>query len=265
MEGKYGLSFVTQDSYKNSFDYLEHLLDVSETFSNENENIPSMRLINAAREFNLQTARARRTAPRCINLNQCGSGCPNGSKNSMSKSLIPYGIQNCGRLLELKKALRFNTNEGRAISLICDSHGENIEIFANNFVFSCGTFQTPWLLNQSGILKGISAPVGFHLNTKVLVKFHEDVNAQNATIFSDQIQEFMREGILFMTTNFQPEYIAMFIANKGANLLNEVSNDFSKFALYTIQIHPQNFGKLFFLGKQILPYYYFGHSDFMRI
>lgn len=260
-----GLSFINTEKFEEVFEYLENLLCVRDSPSDEKYDLPSKKISASARQLGWRTVRARRIAPRCIKLNQCGSGCPNLSKNSIAQTLIPQGISHGGNFLEDTKGLKLNTHRNKVISLSAEIQGESMNIEANNFVVSGGAIQTPLLLHRSGLIKGRSTQLGFHLNSKILVKFDEDINAEKATIFTDQVQEFMRDGILIMSTNYQPEYVGMFLANKGECLIDEVASNYSRYALFTIQIHPEIYGKLTFFADSVHPTFHLEAVDFHKI
>ena len=92
----YGLDNLNQENMQSAFIYLEEMLNVKDVDLDLNYNLPSQKLYEGANKLGWKTVPARRLAPRCIRLNECGSGCPNNSKNSMSQSLIPIGEKNGG-------------------------------------------------------------------------------------------------------------------------------------------------------------------------
>jgi len=257
----YSLYNLNQENMEKAFDYLEELLNVKEVDLNLNYNLPSQKLYEGANKLGWKTVPARRLAPRCIRLNQCGSGCPNHSKNSMSASLIPLGEKNGGQIRSNTKAIKINCSKGSVNYVLASTPTGFIKIYCKNLILSGGSLQSPLLLKNSKIINRNNVQIGFHLNSKILVKFPTKVDAEKATIFSYQIQEFMPEGILIMASNYKPEYVGMFLANKGKSLIHDVIQNFSNYAIYTIQIRPETYGKLFFAKNKVFPNFNLSHKD----
>jgi choline dehydrogenase-like flavoprotein len=249
----YGLDNLNQENMQSAFIYLEEMLDVRDVDLDLNYNLPSQKLYEGANKLGWKTVPARRLAPRCIRLNECGSGCPNNSKNSMSQSLIPIGEKNGGQIRSNTKALKIYSSRGYVSHVIASTPTGLLKIYCKNLILSGGPLQSPLLLKNSNLINRKRLQIGFHLNTKILVKFPEKVDAEKATIFTYQIQEFMPEGILIMASNYKPEYVGMFLANKGRELFDDVIQNFSSYAIYTIQIRPESYGKLFFTKNYVFP------------
>jgi choline dehydrogenase-like flavoprotein len=249
----YNLENLNLENMDRAFNYLEELLNVQDVNLDLNYNLPSQKLFEGATRLGWKTVPARRLAPRCIRLNECGSGCPNHSKNSMSQSLIPIGERNGGQVRSNTKAIKIHCSKGSVNFVIASTPTGFFKIYCKNLVLSGGPLQSPLLLRNSSLISRQNVQIGFHLNTKILVKFPTKVDAEKATIFSHQIQEFLPEGILIMASNFKPEYVGIFLANKEETLIHDVIKNFSNYAIYTIQIRPKSYGKLFFTKKNIYP------------
>ena len=247
---------------KSHFSRFSNLLQVAPVVTKANSDLPSKLLQDSAEKQGLAVGKSMRVVPDCQKLNQCGSGCPKSLKNSMSRTLIPRGVSQGGRYKCQVRALRINAYAGIARSLQVKFGNSIIEIPFKRLFLSCGPTQTPLLLHRSKLSRNAGKIVNFHLNLKFLVKFKEIVDAKNGTIFSHQVQEYLNEGILLMSSNFQPEYLGIILANLSKNQTQDILKNSNKYAIFTLQLNPRDSGQLRFFGDRTIPSYKFSNEGF---
>ena len=80
------------------------------------------------------------------------------------------------------------------------------KIRCNNLVLACGATQTP-LLNKS-FGRNISDAKQNHLNLRLGAKFKENIYPDKGTIFTTQIQEYLDDGVIFMSSNINKSLFA---------------------------------------------------------
>jgi hypothetical protein len=108
--------------------------------------------------------------------------------------------------------------------------------------------------------------IQFHANAKIVAKFSFDINAENGTIFTDQLQEFMSDGFLFMPTNLNSSYLAMASSSINSETYRDLVQNIDKVGMYTAQyrvtgklVDVQVFRRLFML------FTYLTKSDIRKI
>lgn len=245
------------------FEYYEDVLGMSNSQSNfdAKQNIVSKKIKEACHKLDWKVESARRIAPRCIGLNYCATGCPNNSKNSMSLTLIPWAKSLGGQVLTNFKVTKFEyTNRlVTGVTGINYSLGRIETIKCKNLILSAGAIGTPEILHRSSNKLFSRNQIGFHINTKIVCEYPEKVYSNNGTIFTEQVQEFLEDGFVFMTSNFQPEYLALNLGSLEKEEAERVFNCIDNMAIVTVQIKPISYGiqlhhfnsssKLFFLQK----------------
>ena len=249
-----GIRDFSDETLDEHFTYLEKLLHVTdETYKNASENVDSQVLANAASKKGWKCVPARRAVKNCIRQNRCGSGCISGAKQSMSLTLIPRGIQKGGRVLANLELIEIKYVENSAKSAMCkDSRTGEIIMIEYGKIFLCaGATQTPKILKRSSLISSRQR-IGFHINTKILAKFPFEINASKGTIFTEQVQEFMDKGLLFMATNFRPEYLAISHGHKNPKEFMQLLNSFKFLGLFTLQVRPLDYGIIWTNGRKNL-------------
>ena len=118
-----------------------------------------------------------------------------------------------------------------------------VRIRCNHLVLGAGAIQSPHLLRRSGLLKN-NPDFQFHLNLKFVVDFAEPVGAGNGTIFTTQVQEFQRQGILMMAANIQPAYAALPFAGRPGRDLEPLLQRYEHLAICTTMIRPEGRGSI---------------------
>ena len=119
-----------------------------------------------------------------------------------------------------------------------------IIIKPKNVFLAAGAINTPLLLRQNRISKTAGNNLQFHINLKVYAKFPDTVNAEKGTIFTRQIQEFEKEGLLIMGTNYSPPYLATALAHLNNTQFNNLFGMYENSAVYTPMIKPAGNAKI---------------------
>jgi choline dehydrogenase-like flavoprotein len=240
------LNLKSLEGLDKHFDFLEKTLGMSDLHpqTNESLNIVSQKLKIACDHLGWKVEPARRIAPRCLGLNYCVTGCPNRSKSSMSQTFIPRGRKLGGHVRTNFRVLRFEHKNELVTEIVgVNKKTKKVErIRCNNLILSGGALATPEILHRSSNIKVSKNRVGFHLNTKIVCEYPETVFASKGTIFTEQVQEFLDERFVFMTSNFQPEYLALSLALLDKKESERVLANIDHMAIITVQVRPFNYG-----------------------
>jgi choline dehydrogenase-like flavoprotein len=116
-------------------------------------------------------------------------GCPQGTRQSMSRTYIPRARQAGARLLPETRALKLERSSG-GWTVHTVSRGAPVEIRADH-VFVCGgAVQTPLLLRRSGITRNVGNSLAIHPTVKAVAFFKEEVNHEALGVAVHQVKGF---------------------------------------------------------------------------
>ena len=255
------------DDIDREFERIQRDLNVHPTTNIPGFDRASDLLHDGAQELGWSSVAAQRAVKNCQRINQCGAGCPTGAKQAMSQTYIPRGIAQGGRILTNTKAIRLIASGRNSIeSVECIQPGtkKRIRIYARDFFLAAGTMHSPALL--STLSRGFqSFPFGLHLNAKIVAEFPQEINGENATIFSQQVQTFMDEGIIMMATNFGPEFLSLTTSTADPATIRHLSERFNHLGLYTVQTRPQGQGRLLGASGKLIPTFQLNKPDSHQI
>jgi choline dehydrogenase-like flavoprotein len=228
------------------FEYYEKLLGMSNSQDNfqTEQNLVSKKIKEACNKLDWKVEPAKRIAPRCIGLNYCATGCPNSSKSSMSLTLIPRAKSLGGEVRTDFRVSKFeySNNLITGVTGFDRNSGRMETIGCKNLVLSAGALGTPEILHRSSNKLFSKNQIGFHINTKIVCEYPEKVYSNRGTIFTEQVQEFLDDGFIFMTSNFQPEYLALNLGSLGREEAERVFDCIDNMAIVTVQIKPNRYG-----------------------
>ncbi len=237
---KRGIEFACKNKLKSLFEELERELRVEDEIPTPGYDLDSQILLYACNQKNWKVVSARRMAPGCEKSNLCPIGCPTGAKQTMSTTFIPKGVQNGGVVLTGWRAVRISPQTREVKVHFENEEKESLVLAAPQVVVSCGAIESRRLLQQSGLLKQRIGRIGFHVNTKVIVEFPEKINSQNGTIFNYQLQEFIQDGFLMMSSNFNPAFFTMAANTLNVNDYQEYRRKLDQLAIFTLQFNPKS-------------------------
>jgi choline dehydrogenase-like flavoprotein len=228
------------------FEYYEKILGMTNLQSNfrAEQNLVSKKLKEACNRLDWKVEPARRIAPSCIGLNYCATGCPNNSKSSMSLTLIPRAKSLGGEIRTNFRVSKFEyrNNLVTGVTGYDDKSGRVETIGCKNLILSAGALGTPEIVHRSSNKLFSKNQIGFHINTKIVCEYPDKVYSNQGTIFTEQVQEFLEDGFIFMTSNFQPEYLALNLGSLGREEAERVFDCIDNMAIVTVQIKPNGYG-----------------------
>lgn len=261
-----GYDFAGSQKWIAIFEELERELNVTTEVGRDGFDLDSKLLLRVANSKNWKMVPAVRMVKLCQKSNLCASGCPSGAKQSMSSTFIKRGIDDGGKLLSGWKANSISVR-GQEITVdLINELGEQKKIRTKYLTLSCGAIESRRLLVKSGLIREPFGHIQFHANAKIVAKFSFDINAKNGTIFTDQLQEFMSDGFLFMPTNLNSSYLAMASSSINSETYRDLVQNIDKVGMYTAQyrvtgklVDVQVFRRLFLL------FTYLTKSDIRKI
>jgi choline dehydrogenase-like flavoprotein len=144
---------VTMKALEPHFDALERDLNVHPVLGEVlGEN--NRRFLETARKSQIHATRMRRYERGCKGSGQCLTGCPNGAKQGMNVSYVPWTLATGrARIFTSCRVERVDVRGGRAVGVTAKGvGGRSVVLRAKRGVFvAASTVQTPNLLRRSGL------------------------------------------------------------------------------------------------------------------
>jgi choline dehydrogenase-like flavoprotein len=265
----FGLRGYGQSDLEKHFRTVEKDMHVVKEALEENENLDSLKLQKASEQLGWKYVMVPRAVKNCENLNLCPTGCMSGAKQSALQTYIPQAIKNGSRIFSRCRAVKIVHSGGKAkkvVAKITGNGSRHIEISFDHLVLAGGAVQTPHLLRRSGISSLSGRDLQFHMNLKVVARFKDRVNAEQGTIFTVQVQEFEREGILITASNMKPHYLAMALSHYGNDVINSALDHYENMGIFAVMIRPRSIAHIISnFGDQPVVFYRFHPDDFSKI
>lgn len=201
-----------------------------------------------------------RAAHDCASSNTCASGCKRGSKQGMTRGVLPAAQAAGVKVLSRCHVVRILTQRGRATGVLArlsqpDGSAEHVRIDADAIVVCAGPSQTPALLQRSGFSRRIGATLMIHPMLKVVARFPEVINAHKSVLPLLQIKEFWPD-ISFGGGFFTPGHAAMMLSENWLTARDEL-DALPHLAGYYIAVRGNGVGKVrtnFFTGEPLCTY-----------
>jgi len=231
-----GSVYASPDWTKTESRLLEELGVSDSHISYQNGNVASKILVDAAKNAQMEAVKVPRATSGCINANRCGSGCLNEAKNSVDKVFLNENEN----LSILKQSSVFKIKRsGSNWSVHYKQSETNKIVQSKSVIISAGATESANLLRKSKLSKAAGKNFKFHLNYKLIAKFNDNIYPENGTILTDQIQQFMDDGILMMSSNFTLPYLASSLAHLSPDKFNKFMRQSEKTAIFTVMVRPE--------------------------
>ena len=154
-----------------------------------------------------------RAAPGCRGTNACAQGCPTGSKQGMSASVLPAAEAAGARIMTDTRALQLLKNRDRIVGVVARraraEGGSDLVRLEADHVFVCaGPTETPALLLRSGVKYHVGNSLRIHPYLKIAARFDETIDAHASVMPLLQVKEFWPD-LSFGGAFFTPGQLAM--------------------------------------------------------
>ena len=265
----YGLTGYSQNDLEKYFKTVEKDLHVVRHDIEKTKNLDSLKLLKASEQLGWKCEMATRAVNNCKNSNLCPTGCTSGAKQSALETYLPRAMKNGARIFSRCRAIKIIHSHKKAnkiIVRIIDDKPKHMEISFEHLVIAGGAVQTPHLLSRSRLSSLAGHNLQFHMNLKVVAMFKDRLNAEQGTMFTVQMQEFEREGLLIMASNIKPHYVAMTLSQYGNAVINSVLDHYENVGIFTAMIRPKSIAHIMSrFGDQPIVSYRFDPDDLTMI
>lgn len=197
----------------------------------------SVALLNGAQSLGWRTVMEPRAVVNCRNTNLCPIGCPTGAKQGVAETYIPSSLKRGARLFSDCRAVRIHHQNGRASRVTAaiqhpNGRRQRITIAFDHLVLSAGAIQTPHLLRNSRLSRKAGRSLEFHMPLKIVALFDQEISARRGTISTVQVQEFEQDGLLIMTSNLAPAFLAIALSSHGDDVINAALESIDRAGIY---------------------------------
>lgn len=204
-------------------------------------NHDSRLLVQAADELGWKWSGARRAVVGCRNTNQCVTGCPTDAKQSMLLTYLPDAERQGAQIVSGTRVHRLG-HDGRSVTTVhtIQEDGEPVVYRPRTVFLAAGAVGSAALLQRSRIhRRKAGRSMAFHVNLRVVARFHKSVTARHGTIFTAQLQEFSDQGIFVMPTNLTAGGLAAALSGHGPEVVNRLLADIDRVGVFTAQVRMQ--------------------------
>lgn len=234
-KNNHGFDLLTKEELLEIYLDNEKKLNVSNrnVFGNQDSNL----LANNAKKLNFSTRLAGRAVINCKNHNRCPFGCTSGAKQSLDRVFLKELNQHNFKLYNKSKLVKIITKKNliNEIVIYDIQKKKNITKKIKNLILSVGSIQSPKVLMKNNLIKKDNN-IQFHANIKILVTFKSLVDSYNSTILSKHVDQFEKDGVLFMTSNFIDSINAASLTSYNFSDIKNFIMDRNKSAIFNAQI-----------------------------
>ena len=243
------------------FKEIEKNLHVQIENNSDGLNKDSQIIHDMAIKRNLKTLFVPRANKHCYRHNNCSTGCTSKGKVSVLDGYLK-SLENKIKIVINSKVKKIYSSGDKVkyVSVLDKINNKVFKINFNHLILACGATQTPHLLRKSFGKAVGETNMRIHLNLRIGAKYKEAINANKGTIFTTQIQEFLKDGIIFMSSNFNNTLFASANSKMTSNELMSLLKESEKLTNFVLQVAPKshvkinNFWDISYLRFQLLDY-----------
>ena len=247
---EFGEIFVNKinENYLKIRDYLNVKNSQILNFS-ESTNIDSKLIKDASEKLKWNIVSVPRALEKCDELNNCGFGCNN--KNSVEKIFLNKFIKNKGDVFTDSEVKNFSL-EKSSVKYLQLKNGK--KILGKKFILSAGSINSNLILQTSKITK--KSFIQFHLNLKIVAFHKRKIYSEKGTMFTHQVQEFMKDGYVFMSTNYTKDSFLSSLLHLKPDERKKCYELYDNGGIYVTQVQPKAIGKIYqFKGNYLVKYF----------
>ena len=231
----------SQNNLKDHFNLIEKNLEVKIENNDDGLNKDSQIIFDHAKKKNIKTLFVPRALKYCKRQNNCSTGCSSKGKISVVEGYLSK-VENNLRIFTNSKVTKIYSKDNKIDYVEVKNKNDNSikKIRCNNLVLACGATQTPFLLNKSFGRNISDAKMKIHLNLRLGAKFKENIYPDKGTIFTTQIQEYLDDGVIFMSSNINKSLFASSNLKMSSEELKSYLREFDKMSNFVLQVRPES-------------------------
>lgn len=239
------------------YEKIEKKLNVVPENTDDGMNIDSKIIHELAKKKGIKSVYAPRAIKNCKRENNCATGCSSGAKQSVLQGYLVEASYKSLRVITNTKAIKINYKSNKAVSLVAwhKTKKKKFQIKFKTIILACGPIQTPMLLKRSFGNKIYKNKMQVHLNFRITTMFKKEINAHKGTIATNHIHEFLKEGSIFMSSNFSLTSLYTSNLKIDNKELNKISDKINQTTTFVLQTKPESVVNIKnFFGKPFLSF-----------
>jgi len=207
--------------------------------------------------------------PRSINSseneNELTLGLAGKTKNSiLQKFIYPSKIKGLKIMTKCRAQKLISENEQiKYVEVIKDNTVKYI--YPNKIILACGATQTPMMIKKSFGNNFFKSELNVHLNLRIGAKFNENMQTDSGLMFSQQIQEYLNDGVLIMPTSFNKNNFFSSLVKLNNKELMKIEKNIQNYSSFIIQLASSNAILLNNFKDNIILSYNLSHNDIVKL
>jgi choline dehydrogenase-like flavoprotein len=183
----------------------------------------------------------------CQGSGRCLQGCPNGAKQGMNITYVPWALQTGrARIFTGCRVLHAIVKSGRAVGVFAKAKNASVELRARLGVFiAASTIQTPNILRRSGVRShALGRHFQSHPGVAACAQFDERVDMHfGATQGAESPQFRKSKRFKLETISMPPAIAAARIPGVGAELVDRLAH-LANTAVWAVQVRMKAEGRI---------------------
>ncbi len=200
-----------------------HATPVAEAVLGQN----NARFLKEAKSRGWEAAPMKRYDNGCKGSGRCLQGCPNGAKQGMNITYVPWTLATGrGRIYTSCRVLKAIVKNGRAVGVAAKAKNANVTLHARLGVFiAASTVQTPNLLRRTGLKnRALGKHFQVHPGIGIGARFEDRIDMHfGATQGAESIEFRKTKRFKLETISMPPELAAARIPGIGADLMDRLA------------------------------------------
>lgn len=218
------------------FEEIENTINLSSLENNVEDNSESKKIIEIGKKNNIKVVKVPRSINSSEKDNELILGAAGKTKNSVLQKFIYPSIAKGLRLMTKCKAQKLVSENSQIKYVEVIENNLVKHIYSKKIILACGATQTPILIKKSFGNNFFKSEICAHLNFRFGVKFNENMQIDSSLMFSQQIQEYLHDGILIMPTSFNKNNFFSSLAKLKNKELSKIEKNIHKYSSFIIQL-----------------------------
>ena len=271
---EHGLTELSEAAMAPYFDEIEERLQIKNVPKNMWSKSTTL-FDDGLKALGQQLDPIQRNTVDCSGMGQCNFGCPQGSKMSVDRSVLPKAMQHGARIIADALVERLEVSGGRVVGARGRLHRDNrkakgpkFTVRAQQVIVAAGGVHSPALLQASGIGKK-SRQVGRNLTVhpafRMMARFPDPVRGWAGALQAAFTDAYEEEGVTLMAVFVPPGATATGVPGLGPEWTERLEQ-FDHLAMFGGLVHDGPGGRVRKLwGREPLITYKMEKADHVKI
>lgn len=233
---EFNTDIFSMDNMTQYFEDIESTIDLSSLKNNVEDNSESKKILEIGKKNNIKVVKVPRSINSSEKDNELILGAAGKTTNSILQKFI-YPSKTKGLRLMTKcraQKLISENNQIKYVEVIKDNLIKHIH--SKEIILACGATQTPMIIKRSFGNSFFKSEINVHLNLRLGARFNENMQINSSLMFSQQIQEYLHDGVLIMPTSFNKNNFFSSLAKLTNKELMQIEQNIQNYSSFIIQL-----------------------------